>query len=660
VALADTAKLVVDLSLAGNFSRNLSTAQRSLGRFDAALSKTEGRAFRAGQQIGTGIKRGATLAAAGVGLIAFEVFQGLDSLVELEKQQKQTTAAIKSTGGAAGITAQQVRDLAEKYEALNATVGDETIQQAENLLLTFTNIRKKAFEPTLQAALDINTRLGRGPEGLTATMRQLGKALNDPTKGLSALTRIGITFDKKTTARIKKLQKEGKLYEAQGVILKELERRFGGSFEAEGGTVGGRVAKFKDAIEDLQRTLASGLLPVVGNIADALSELFADKEVQKGVEKFGKDLAALFTKDRIKSGIAAIRDVFTTIKAIAGPAAAAVKLMVDAFAKLPPDLRNLLIGAIAVNKLTGGLVTNIAGGLASALSGALKTIYASHVTVIGPGGTSVPGATPAPGKGGVGGALKGLAGLLVVGIVAEVASVIGPEISGLGAKLGQGWRDWLASQTGIRVPTIDINQLQWPFGPKNTPRILPEVFGGNGLLGGTPPSPNGGRHPGVTPVKVGAIEAAQQKTTDAVNRMKESMADEIFGMNQGIDTVATRAGELKIGFDQIEDRRSADATAAKTSIDNTKTAVDNTKLKIGTEGAITRTRIGSASSTNAAVISGATRQGSAAIVAAIYAARPIVNVTQVTRNTTIQQRYGNSNGSSGSDHGGSIGFGGGD
>jgi hypothetical protein len=83
-------------------------------------------------------------------------------------------------------------------------------------------------------------------------------------------------------------------------------------------------------------------------------------------------------------------------------------------------------------------------------------------------------------------------------------------------------------------------------------------------------------------------------------------------------------------------------------------------LKIGTEGAITRTRIGSASSTNAAVISGATRQGSAAIVAAIYAARPIVNVTQVTRNTTIQQRYGNSNGSSGSDHGGSIGFGGGD
>src|SRR5690349_13646595 len=345
MALAETANLIVNLSLKGNFARQLGSANRALGTFDAKLDHTESRAYRAGQQIGTGIKRGATLAAVGVGVLASQVLIGLDSLVDLEKQQKQTQAAIKATGGVAGITADEVRKMAEEFESMNATIGDEVIQNTENLLLTFTGIRKKAFKPALQTILDINTRLGRGPDGLAGTARQVGKALNDPAKGLAALTRLGITFDAKTTKRIKNLQKEGKLYDAQALIIKELDKRFGGSFLAEGGTTGGKVAKFKDAIEDTQRTLASGLLPVVGNIADALSELFQDPEVQKGVEDFGKNLAAVFTKDNIKAGIGTVKDILSTIGSIAGPAAAAVGKMVDAFNKLPPDLRNLLIGA---------------------------------------------------------------------------------------------------------------------------------------------------------------------------------------------------------------------------------------------------------------------------------------------------------------------------
>ena len=104
MALADTAKLVVDLSLAGNFSRSIGTAQRSLGRFDAALSKTEGRAFRAGQQIGTGIKRGVAIGAAGVGLLAFEIKQGLDSLVALEAQTDATNAGSHGSSCAAAAT----------------------------------------------------------------------------------------------------------------------------------------------------------------------------------------------------------------------------------------------------------------------------------------------------------------------------------------------------------------------------------------------------------------------------------------------------------------------------------------------------------------------------------------------------------------------------
>ena len=75
---------------------------------------------------------------------------GLNSLIKLEQAQAQTAAVLKSTGEAAGINGEQVTALAEKYESLNATIGDEVIRSAENMLLTFTNIKGKAFEPALR------------------------------------------------------------------------------------------------------------------------------------------------------------------------------------------------------------------------------------------------------------------------------------------------------------------------------------------------------------------------------------------------------------------------------------------------------------------------------------------------------------------------------
>ena len=322
MALAETARLVVDLSLKGNFARDLRKTSGALGQFEARMDRTESRAFRAGQQIGTGIKRGAALAAVGIGVLTTQVIAGLDQLVELEKQTAQTNAVIKSTGGIAGITAGEVRAMAEEFESLNATIDDKVIQDAENLLLTFTNVTDKAFKPAIQAALDMNTALGGGEAGLQQTIIQLGKALNDPERGLTALRKVGVAFTKDQLKQIKALAKSGKIYEAQRLILAELNKEFGGSFPAEGATTAGKVAKFRDAIEDLQKTLASGLLPVVGNVADALSELFLDPAIQKGVADFGQDLAKVLSAQNIKSFISDIREfagiVAPGIRAAAG------------------------------------------------------------------------------------------------------------------------------------------------------------------------------------------------------------------------------------------------------------------------------------------------------------------------------------------------------
>lgn len=416
MAFAETANLAVKLSLGGNFNSQLAKTRAGLRGFD----KDASRAYKAGAQIGTGLKRSAYIAAGGIALLASQVALGLDSLVKLESQTAQTNAVIKSTKGVAGITAQAVGTLAEKYESLNATIGDEVIRSTENMLLTFTNVRTKAFEPALAAILDMNQAMGGGEAGLQATAIRVGKALNDPIKGITALSRVGVKFTSQQIKQIKALVKQGDILGAQRVILKELNTEFGGSFLAGGNTTAGKVAKFNDSIEDLRRSLAQALLPTIGKVADKLSAFLADPKVIAEVGKLGDAIGDIFSEKNIEEGAKVLGDVFEAAKTAAPIVAAAARAMasvvstaVKAFTSLPDWVQQVAIGAFAVNKLTGGLITNIAGGIFGALK--VMTVQAAVVNVNGGlgGGGGVPGAA--------GG--SGLAGLIAP--IASVAAVAG-------------------------------------------------------------------------------------------------------------------------------------------------------------------------------------------------------------------------------------------
>jgi hypothetical protein len=389
-------------------------------------------------QIGTGIRNSAAIAGVGLALLTTQVAAGLNSLIELEKQTAQTNAVIKSTGGIAGITAEDVRRLSEEYESLNATIGDETIREAQNLLLTFTNVRKEAFEPALAAILDMNTAMGKGPDGLQSTVIAVGKALNDPIRGITALRRVGVQFTKDQEAQIKALVETNDVYGAQQIILAELNKEFGGSFLAQGDTTAGKVAKFRDAIEDLQRSLATALLPAIGKVADALSDFLQRPDVIKGAEDLGKAIGDLFNDENLAAGGRIFSEVFEAARAAAPTIAAAakitgevVKTAVSLFRSLPPELQRIAIGAFAINKLTGGLVTNLASGL---IGGVLKQLVSGVVnvrgaTVIVQGGVggAAGGAAAAGAKGGLGVVSK----VFLAGAAAATFAVVVAELKGI-------------------------------------------------------------------------------------------------------------------------------------------------------------------------------------------------------------------------------------
>jgi hypothetical protein len=213
-------------------------------RFDLILNSRKyvsgGRdAVRANHQITESTKRAgnalkAATAAFSVGVVVSQMRNWVAAARDSNKTAAQTATVLKSTHGAAGLTADQFAKLAGQISKTSA-VDDDLIQSGENIIATFTQIHGDVFKKTTQAAVDMAAAMNHGEvtqEGLQSASIQLGKALNDPVKGLSALQRVGVTFSAQQKDQIANFVKAGQTAKAQGVILAEVNKEFGGSAAA--------------------------------------------------------------------------------------------------------------------------------------------------------------------------------------------------------------------------------------------------------------------------------------------------------------------------------------------------------------------------------------------------------------------------------------------
>lgn len=216
------------------------------------------------------VAKGAAISLATVGITKI-VGDSLSAARESAKIARLTDSVVKSTGGAAGISSKQVGALADNLSKM-AGVDDELIQSGENVLLTFTKVRNEAgkgndiFDQGALAALNMSRALGTDLQG---SVIQVGKALNDPIKGVTALQRVGVSFTAAQKKQIKTLVDSGKTLEAQKLILHELGTEFGGAAKA----AAEPTDKLKVSVENLQESAGKLLLPVINQLATAFSSL---------------------------------------------------------------------------------------------------------------------------------------------------------------------------------------------------------------------------------------------------------------------------------------------------------------------------------------------------------------------------------------------------
>ena len=209
----------------------------------------------------------------GIGLLERSIGKLLEAYGDFEESQERITRVISSTGGAAGLTANEVFAMNAAFEK-STGIAETTINQSSSILLTFTNLGQTIFPETQQAVLDMTAALYHGNvtmEALKTTSIQVGKALNDPIRGLTALRRVGVSFNARQKLIIKALQNTNRLAQAQGIILDELEREFGGQSEIQ--RYNKSVLELGTAFGNLAKRIGEDLRPAIEPMIQSLTKL---------------------------------------------------------------------------------------------------------------------------------------------------------------------------------------------------------------------------------------------------------------------------------------------------------------------------------------------------------------------------------------------------
>ena len=190
------------------FGRNTSATDGLIGGFGKKMSMLRSKLL---------------IVAFAFGVVA-KVVQALHQAVsEFQVAQGKLNAVIASTGGAAGKTTIQLENMANSIQN-SMGLANTQVMEMQARLLTFTNVIGTQFDAAIKISADMSAVLGTD---LNGAIIQVGKALNDPIQGLSALRRVGVSFNEQQKEQIKTLQENGNIVGAQKVILAELATEFG-------------------------------------------------------------------------------------------------------------------------------------------------------------------------------------------------------------------------------------------------------------------------------------------------------------------------------------------------------------------------------------------------------------------------------------------------
>ena len=293
-----------------------------------------------------GVRNLAVPAAAVFAGITAGLLSSVKAAEEAQVANKRLENVLKQMGYANATN--RVLDYAD---ALSKQIGkeDESIKLVQAKLATFKNLTATinttngAFDRATKAAFDL-AAAGFGEAEQSAT--QLGKALQDPVKGITALARSGVTFTDVEKQKIKALVESGNLLAAQDVLLKAIESQVGGTAEATATASEKMVIRFGE----MKEALGNQLLPAFERITPVIEKVFDFIGKNSDVFIILTGVIAATTAAVIALNIALALNPFTWIVVGIGAAIVLVTLAIKRFEFLKLTVFNIAaaIGQIFV------------------------------------------------------------------------------------------------------------------------------------------------------------------------------------------------------------------------------------------------------------------------------------------------------------------------
>jgi hypothetical protein len=250
----------------------------------------------------TGIKQAQTAlggfgkAVAGIGVLVAGAFairaigNFAAETVRMAEEVQQSEAVLRQVAETTGVFGTEVDAVTKRLIAfanaqeLRIGVDSEVIKVVQAQLLTFKALGATAgevggfFDRATKAAFDIAMVLKKDA---SSGAIMLGKALQDPVKGMTALGKAGIQFTQQQKDQIKSLVESNRELDAQAIILGEVESQVQGAAEA-----GALYSdKFRLGLEQIKETIGIALIPAferfvehfLTNVVPPLTEFFEVK-----------------------------------------------------------------------------------------------------------------------------------------------------------------------------------------------------------------------------------------------------------------------------------------------------------------------------------------------------------------------------------------------
>jgi len=212
---------------------------------------------------------------------------------QLRDDATRQRAVWEANAGHVGRTFEEIQRFSRQMQR-ETFFGSNEIDLAIAQLLTYKSIQEDVFERTIKLGGDMASVYG----GIEKSVEALARALDDPIRGLGMLRKMGFTFDDAIIEQVKRLTEQNRLYEAQVIILNQLEAEVGGVAAAMKtgwpALLDNVSKKWQTLKARLAETVAVPVVSYVLGIADALIDL--DDPLDRSIEqlrRFGEATEAV-------------------------------------------------------------------------------------------------------------------------------------------------------------------------------------------------------------------------------------------------------------------------------------------------------------------------------------------------------------------------------